>query len=284
MGLATRPIIFDYFNYIDFLNDYFSFEKSLNPSYSQREFLRKADISGSAVLHRVITGGKKLNKKYIPNFCTALGLKKKESFYFEALIAYGNANTLENKNEHLKTIFRIRASIPEYRIIDKKLNFFRQWYYPVVREIVSLVDCRDDYNLISRMVVPPITSVQAKNAIKFLLKNGFIKKEKSGRYLLTEPFISTGDPIKSTLLARYHQKNLGINQKAVDLVPKELISNSSLTLSVSEKTFHRFRQEIQDFRARLMAITKEDPNPERVFHVGFTMLPRSRKKGSKYEK
>lgn len=284
MGLATRPIIFDYFNYIDFLNDYFSFEKSLNPSYSQREFLRKANISGSAVLHRVITGGKKLNKKYIPNFCRALGLKKRESNYFETLVDYGNANTLENKNEHLKALFRIRSSMPEYRLLDKKLNFFRQWYYPVVREIVSLVDCRDDYNLISRMVVPSITSVQAKNAIKFLLKNGFIKKEKSGRYLLTEPFISTGDPIKSTLLARYHHKNLEINQKAVDLVPKELISNSSLTLSVSEKTFHRFRQEIQDFRARLMAITKEDPNPERVFHVGFTVLPRSRKKGSKYEK
>ncbi len=97
-------------------------------------------------------------------------------------------------------------------------------------------------------------------------------------YLPTEPFVTSGDTVNSTILDQYHRSNLRLNCEALDLVPPDLRSASSLTLTPSEANFDRVRREIRDFLAHLMAIAKEDPNPERMFHIGFIALSRSRKK------
>lgn len=278
MEESEAPRLFAYFDYRKYLGDVFRFRKSRDAAFSHRSFLEQAGISGSAYLVRVLKNTRKLNRKYVPHFCLALGLTGRQAQYFGRLVEYGNEKRHEAKHLLLKELLKIRAADPEFLLRDRRLNFFKRWYYPVVREVLSLAEVRDDFGVVARMVVPPITAVQAENAVKFLVKNGFVGKDATGRYILTEPFVSSGDVLNSTVLDQYHRANLTLNEQALDLVPPDLRSASSLTLTLSEAGFERVRREIRDFRAHLMAISKEDPNPERVFHIGFTALSRSKKK------
>jgi uncharacterized protein (TIGR02147 family) len=279
-SMETRPgpRPYGYFDYREYLRDVFQFQKSIDPAFSHRKFLETAQIPGSAYLVRILKASRKLNLKYVPHFCRALGLSAREEHYFARLVEYGNEKRHEPRHLLLKELLKMRAAEPDYSLRDRRLKFFRRWYYPVIREIISLLDFRGDYNLLARMAVPPITAVQAENAVGFLEKNGFIRKEAGGRYILSEPFVTSGDVINSTVLDQYHRSNLALNCEALDLVPPDLRSASSLTLTLSEANFDRVRKEIRDFRAHLMAIAKEDPNPERVFHIGFIALSRSKKK------
>jgi uncharacterized protein (TIGR02147 family) len=278
MEPVPEPSLYAYFDYRAYLKDVVESRKGRDPAFSHRSFLRTAGIPGSGYLARVLQGDRKLNRKYAPHFSKALGLGAREQEYFRALIEFGNEKKHEAKHLLLKDLLRLRAGDEDLSARDKKLKFFKRWYYPVVREIISLNDFRGDYNFLARMVVPTITAVQAENAVKFLEKNGFIARDADGRYILTEAFITSGDLANSTMLDQYHRANLDLNREALDLVPPDLRSASSLTLTLSEARFDLIRKEIRDFRAHLMALAKEDPNPERVFHIGFLALSRSRKK------
>lgn len=278
MEEAEAPRVFAYFDYRKYLGDVFQHRKAAEPGFSHRHFLEEAGISGSAYLVRVLKQTRKLNRKYVPHFCKALRLSGRQAQYFERLVEYGNEKRHEAKHQLLKDLLKLRAAEPGFLLRDRRLKFFKRWYYPVVREILALVPTKDDYNAVARMVVPPITAVQAENAIKFLEKNGFVGRDAAGRLVLTEPFVSSGDQPNSTVLDQYHRANIEINREALDLVPPDLRSASSLTLTLSEAGFERVRREIRDFRSHLMAIAKEDGNPERVFHIGFTALSRSKKK------
>jgi len=273
--LYIMDLIYDYFSYHDFLDAWFESAKTEDPLFSQREFLRRGQINGSAVLHRVFQG-QRLPKKYIKAFSKAMELNISETEYWEKLVEYEDAKTIKQRAKAFSTLLELRSEIPKYQMDENAIDFFKRWYYPVVREVVHLLDGNEDCNKISRMIIPTISPAQASNALQFLEKNGFLKRNKSGILELSDPIISSGAPRVSALLAAYHQKNLEINNKALDLVDKKLLSMSSINVTVSQRTYEKMRQELAEFRKRMMGLAQEDRDPEQVFHLNFTFLPRSR--------
>ena len=267
--------IYDYFSYHQFIEDWLHYQKERNGRFSQREFLRLSGISSSAVLHRVLQGNK-IPEKYIHSFAMAMQLRDGEEDYFRLMIRYQDATTVRERGEAFSDLLRKRSAIPKYQIDDRALQFFKRWYYPVVREVISLLDGEEDYNRISRMVIPAITANQARHAVTFLEKNGFLVRKRK-KLIPADPFFSTGARRESALLAAYHQKNLEINTEALDLVDKEFLSMSSLMMTMSDEMYGNVRKELADFRNRLMELARNDKKPaDRVYHFNFTFLPRSR--------
>lgn len=267
--------ILDYFDYRRFLADWFEERRSLDPTFSQREFLRRAGITSSAVLHRIVKGGK-LPPRHLESFVKALELGAEEAEHFRSLVRYADAGTVSERAEAYESLLRRRSEVPMYRIPDEAMGFFRRWYFPVVREVVRLVDGQEDLDRISRLVVPPITTRQAEIALRFLERNGFLRRDDRGRLEQADPFVSTGAPRKNGYLESFHRRNLEINAEALQLLDPEEVAMSSLTLSISKATYTRIRKEIADFRKRLLEIAAEDPEPEQVFHLNLLLLPRSR--------
>jgi uncharacterized protein (TIGR02147 family) len=48
---------------------------------------------------------------------------------------------------------------------------------------------------------------------------------------------------------------------------------SSLTLGISQTTYHQIKQEIHDFRNRLRAMASRDRDPNMVAHVEVQLMP-----------
>jgi uncharacterized protein (TIGR02147 family) len=93
--------------------------------------------------------------------------------------------------------------------------------------------------------------------------------------------ISSGDEVQSTILRNYHRRTLGQSMEALNTVNLENRDISSLTLSVSRKTYFAIKKEIQVFRKRLLVMAKEDTGPEMVCLAGFQLIPRSKMKLAK---
>ncbi|MCB9496008.1 MAG: TIGR02147 family protein [Fibrobacteria bacterium] len=267
--------VLESFDYRRFLADWFEERRAADPSFSQREFLRRAGITSSAVLHRILKGGK-LPSRHVEAFVTALELSSVEADHFRNLVRYEDAGSVAERAEAYEALLRGRSGVPMYRIPDDAMRFFQRWYFPVVREVVRLVDGEEDLDRISRLVVPPITTRQAGDALRFLERNGFLVRDARGRLAQSDPFVSTGMPRKSGHLESFHRRNLEVNAQALDLLASEDVGMSSLTLAVSRSTYARMRRELARFRKRLLEMAAEDPAPEQVFHLNFLFLPRSR--------
>jgi uncharacterized protein (TIGR02147 family) len=278
MGInPAKPVdIYNYFDYREYLQAAYLQRKQRDIGFSHRLFSREAGISSPNYLLRVLKGERSLSHGYIQKFCKALGLARGESQYFKTLVQFNTEKEIIKKENLLRTLLSLRYRRGILRMDDKKLQFFGKWYYPVIRELAVILDCKNDFNLLARHCVPRITAQQAENALSYLLKTGFLKQNADGAYERTEPVISSGDEVRSTVLRNYHRQTLAQSIEALDTIDLENRDISSVTLSVSRKTYVVIKKEIQDFRKRLLAIAKEDANPEMVCLTGFQLIPRSK--------
>jgi uncharacterized protein (TIGR02147 family) len=267
--------VFDYFDYRDYLRDVYDYLKGRRYGYSYRAFSQEAGISSHNFLPRIIRSDRNLSEEFIPVLAAYLKLSEKEKKYFETLVSFNNSKKPLIKEKYLKQLLALRVVNEEYRIEDKKLRFFEKWYYPVIRELVAICDFKEDYNLLARHCIPRITPVQAKGAVAFLVKNGFIKKRNDGRYSVTEAIIATEPEIDSAIIPKYHRITLQQCAEAVDTLKKEDRNFSSSTLRVSKEVYEEIKKEIFNFRKRLLSMAKDCANPEMVCFTGFQLLPRS---------
>ncbi len=276
--------IYNYFEYRDFLRDIFNEYKKTHRDFNYRSFSRDAGIKDQTYLNRVINGKRNLTANYITNICSFFRLTPSQERYFETLVAFSYSKDPDQKEVLLKKILSLRYSKDIYRIEDKKLHFYQKWYYPVIRELATIVDFQDDFNLLARLCKPRITAVQARGAVNYLLKNDFIIKNPDGTHCQTHQVISTGPEVDSTILRKYYHQVMKHYSDAIDTEKRAHREISSLTMSVSEDVFLGIKKEIQDFRKRLLAMAKEDKrSPERVCLVGFHLIPRSESVNKKGE-
>jgi uncharacterized protein (TIGR02147 family) len=272
----TQIDIYHYFDYREYLNAVYTVRKQNERGFSHRLFSYQAGITSPNYLFRVLKGERTLNGDYIEKFCNALHLTGNEKNYFTTLVYFNNETESSTKEKYLQSLLSIRYRKGIHRIDDKKLQFFSKWYYPVIRELAVIIDFREDFNLLARSCLPRITAQQCKNAVTYLLKNGFLEKNKKGMFKRSDPIISSGNEVKSVVLRNYHKQTLNQSIDALNTIAPEHRDISSVTLSVSKKTYFEMKKEIQNFRKRLLAMAKEDTNPEMVCLAGFQLYPRSR--------
>jgi uncharacterized protein (TIGR02147 family) len=268
--------IFTYLDYRKYLADYYSLCKSQDTAFSHRSFLKKAGIPGTVYLQRIMTGKRKLSPKYIDNFVSALGLAKREARYFRTLAHYGNSRLISEKEPLLKELMEIRAQDNELCLQNNQLKFFGKWYYPVVLELLHFVDCRKDFSTLANMVNPRISAAQAAGAVKYLQKNGFLKRNEHGVYVPADAIVTTGPEARSTVLANFHRQNLAWCSDSLSIVESDDRDISSLTLGINHATYRQIKTEVQDFRKRLLALAAKDHDPDMVAHIGFQLMPRSK--------
>jgi len=249
--------------------------KKKRHGYSYRNFSREAGIASHNFLPRILRRERNLSEAFIPQLGSYLKLTAKELNYFRALVAFNNARRPSVKDSCLKVLLRLRYGNEEHKIEDAKLGFFDKWYYPVVRELVTLLDFQDDYALLARHAIPRISAAQAKSAVAFLLKNSFIKKESNGRYVVANAIISTESEVDSAIVPKYHKAALEQCIDAIETVKKDDRNFSSSTLLVSRELYEEFKIEIELFRKRLLSMAKECSNPDMVCLAAFQLLPRS---------
>ena len=106
--------------------------------------------------------------------------------------------------------------------------------------------------------------------------NGFVEIRKDGTYRVADPIVATPPRVRSTILRKYHLKNLEIDAQVYDDFTSDDRSITSVTCSLSKEGFEKVRAEIASLRERILAIARDDRAPDRVCHVGFQLVPRAK--------
>jgi uncharacterized protein (TIGR02147 family) len=269
--------IYSYSNFREFLKD--QYEKSKSPKgqgLSYRSLSAKAGINSSAFFKFVIDGKRNLTAQSIAKTCIAFNIKGREAEYFEHLVLFNQAKTMEEKNLLFGKLIALQRHKNIAHIKNNQLDFFNEWHHCVVRELVTMSDFSNDWARLGRMVSPPITSEMAENSVKTLLGLGFLKKE-HGRYVQIEPVMTTGYGSQDFQVIRHQMRMMQLSIEAYERSRAQERMTSTTTMGVSQEAFELIVKKIRDFREGLAEIVGNDTRPERVYQLNISMIPVSRK-------
>lgn len=270
--------VFDYQNYRHFLADFLQEKKKSEKGFTQRDILRRMGISSSGFLSNIIAGRNNLTTTQIASLVRALNLKKEDAAYFEAVVLFTQAKTIEEKDTYLSRMVHLHKA--KYKTLGSgQLSLFAKWHYAVIREIMTMTEFRDDYKWLAQMVTPPITPAQAKDAVHELESIGLVKRDESGVYRPQEGAVTTGDEVRSLHVARFHLETMKHAQKSLDTIAPQERDISTLTLRLSDAMIKQMKNEIQLFRKKLLRMAQSDTDQQRIYQCNINFFPVSKQKG-----
>ena len=269
--------VFDYTDYRRYLSDYYAFQKKHSMAFSYRFFAKRAGFHSSGFYKEVVDGKRSLSRSLIRRFSEALKHNKKEADYFENMVYFSEAEEVDERVLYFKKMMVSYESKAD-RILGGQYEYFSRWYYVVIRELLAYVRFKNDYQALARMLNPPIRPDQARKAIRVLEKLKLIEKNRDGFYVRSSQVLTTGYPIDDERVhllnvINFQKTMLKMADQAYDRHPLKKMDMSTLTLSVSEQTLQAMKEEIADFRKRLLSMAEKGENPDRIYQLCYHFFP-----------
>lgn len=264
--------LFAYDNYRSFLKDYFEYKKRSTKYFSLRFFASKAGFSSHGYCAKVIRAESNLTHESASKICRAIKLPKRATEYFLHLVKYNQAKTFSDKQDHFLQLSLLRNKSEFYRVQEKQYAYFSSWHHQVVREVATYSHWKGDYAILGTLIMPPISTKEAEESVKMLVKTGFLKKMAGGKFKQAFPIV-TGDGCPAHIVKRVRTQFLLKAIEAGEMTPKEERHLSYATMAISEKQFQEVSGMLDEVRKKILSITLDDSEVEKVYSLNFQLFP-----------
>lgn len=281
-GEIYPPSLFDYFDYREYLHDYYSFHKKRNPAYSYRLFARKAKLGSPNYLKLVVDGKRRITDRTLFQFARGLGLTRDEEKYFRELVMYQEVSDPDSKEQHLRSLLKYQEKQRAPTLLKAdRIKYVLDWHHSVIRELVSTRDFKEDAAWLAKRLGGKITEAQAVESIELLLRLKILKRNDEGKLMQAEPLLTTADEVPSHVLRSLHRTFLRKAINSIFAVPMDKRELSGLILSVPSHRVRELKQEIKEFRKKLNRKYGMDPRGDEVNFVGMYLYPITQRGGER---
>lgn len=250
--------IFDYSDPNTFLRDKWTELKLKNPHLSVRSWAQFLEMGAHSPLHQMILGNRKISQSYVPKFVKYFDLNNKEALYFDLLVKFSKAQTIEETNFHLEKLKELRPKKEEsveildnYEIQKEPLHFF-------IMERAELADLPNDFKIVREKLAFNYTSFEVKTAIQLLIDAGQLMVNENNMLVKTHKHLYSAQDKKNLALVQYHQKASVFAQSAVssqEVLEREFNGTS---FNIDKNQMNEIKAEMRSF-LKLMIEKYEQP-------------------------
>lgn len=267
--------IFDYLNYRKYLNDYYNYRKKESRHFSLRSFGRMVSIDAS-YLSKILKEQRHISTRSIDlvsNYLKFTGARKR---YFKNLIEFNKSSSEESKREIFEKLLSMRSNHTK-NLDESQFAYYQKWYYTALRNLLEFYPFYegDDYGKLGAQLSPPISASSAKNSINLLKTLNLIKKDDSGRYVLTDYSISSGESWNSLAVADFQQETIKLSYESLKRHKKEDRDISTVTMNITEDEFSLISDLIKNLRSNVISVANKVEKPDRVMQLNIQMIPLS---------
>ncbi len=243
-----------YTDYRIYLSDYYSHKKKTSGFFSYRQFCMKAGLKSPSIYREVVSGKRNLTPSTITAFIKGVGFSEREGKFFENLVLFNQAKSEESKKKYLAILRGLRYRKPQKLIPVHLYEYYDKWYHPVIRELAVAFDWKDDFAHLGRSVNPPLKTSEARESVDLLLRMGFLKKLENGKYMQTNPDITTGAEVNSLSIRQLNRTYAQLGLEAIDRFPPSERDISSIIMGIPKRKLTELKQVIVDFRKRIIEL------------------------------
>ena len=211
----------------------------------------------------------------IEKFAKALKFEEKEAAYFKYLVLFDQAKTAKEKQEYYVSLRSMENIKSEKALSPDQYDYFGNWYIPILRELVTMVDFRNDYALMARLIQPCIKPREAKKAVELLLRLQLIRQKSDGTYEQTDTAITAPSGVGPLAIRQFNKTMLSHAIGAIDTLPKTERNIFGITFGISPTMYDIICAEMAAFKDRIVTLVNRDQQSSRVFQLNLQLFPMS---------
>jgi uncharacterized protein (TIGR02147 family) len=262
--------LFEYFDYQEFLRDFYEEKKRDNPYMSYRYLGSHMHLDPGSLL-KILQGKLHLAERSLTQVCEFFKFSERESRYFEMLISYNKAK----KTSDIKLYFEELMALRETRarpVEEFQYAFYQKWYHSAIHALLSIYEFRGSFKKLASLLTPPITAQQAQDSIHLLMKTGMVKLGEDGIYRPTDAFVTSGEKWHSAAIRDFQIETINLSAQSLDLHAKENRDISTITVALSLKDLPEIRERIRQLRQSILTLDN-DNKPDTVFQINIQAIP-----------
>jgi uncharacterized protein (TIGR02147 family) len=268
------PDVFDFLDYRVYLREFYRRRKE-QTSFSYRAFSMRAKLKSPNYLKLVMDGERNLTAPMAKRFANACGLTGQAASFFVELVAFGQADTMDERNESYTRLKRYAQYREANRLQIAQDEYHSKWYLPATRELALAEDFQADPAWIAARLVPPIKVSEAKSALDTLQQLRMLVVDEKGRLRQGTPHVTTGAETASLHMVSYHRTMMQLASESLVRVPYEQRDISAVTLCLGRDGLEHVKQAIVRFRRELLKLSELEQNPRQVVQLNFQLFPLS---------
>ncbi len=266
--------IFKYLDYRKYLGDVFHTAKTSLATLTFQDMSHVLGFTSPNFINLVIRGKRNLSAKASTSVSTRLGLKGLDKQYFKKLVHYKASSSIEEREKTLRSLIDIQRSKLIDTVEGKQIEYFSEWYIPVIKELFSVEGFRPDPILISKVVFPSITPEQAKYGLERLEQMGMIKFNfETQKFEVTNIPIKTPANLVNLCLSQYTRSAIQNAQKAFDGISADRRDISTTMVSMSSKQYEEIKSRIQRLTDQVLLEEENDENKTDVYMLNVQLFP-----------
>ena len=264
--------VFQYTNFQEYLREWLVQEKQAGRKLSFESLARQLGMRSKGHVHRVFHDPTMpLTPRILVRLIEVLSLQGEERDYFEAMVAFNRASSLEERRLYLGRMGRLSGNASAQALDPSACSYLSEWYYPVLREAVCMPNFRGDFRQLAKQFVPTLTEPQARRGVEHLVA---LKAQASGGYLPADAYVHAGSEIEAVLVSNFQQQMMKLGSQALDEQPPAKREITTLTFSFPQANFQTIKRALRRLQNELaLEILKEKEPGDTVFQFNMQCFP-----------
>lgn len=271
----TEVSAFGFFDYREFLKEYFENKKKWNPQFSHRLFARQAGLGSPSYLLMVIKGERNLSLRSLKQFVDGLKLANHERQYFETLVLYGQTKDLQEKSVLFSELLRLRSGRSGLHDLERdRFEFLSKWYVVATYVLAGVDGFTAEPSWVVHRLRKKITVSQAREALEILKRLELIH-ERDGTWVQSNGAISVKDDTRAMAVAQYHDSMIKLAYEALKQLPSDQRELNGATVSIPAHALPELKEKIRAFRKEINAWASSFEDSNQVFQMNVQLFPLS---------
>lgn len=273
---GERPAVARFNDYREFLRAMIAWLKAHRRGFSYRSFAMKAGFSSPSFLKLVADGQRNLSPESVERVAQGLGLDRRETEAFEALVELGQAESDARRNRAYARLAKLAQRDPVKRLEADQFEAYSRWYTFVLRELAALPDFDEDPEVLARRLRFKTRPDEVQRALANLEGLGLLVRDAGGKLAPAERNLTTGPEVRSLAVRNFHRTMFQRAIEALDTVPLQERNVSGVTVPLSRRQYARVVELLQNLRREVLAISEdvqEGDGPREVHQLAFALFP-----------
>ncbi len=264
-----------YFDYRDFLHDYYISKKEVNAHFSLRYFGSKISIDPSHLV-KIFQHQRHIGNASIEKIIDHCGFNGSDAEYFANLVRFNKAKTSHDSKLYYEKMLSVKG-VGAHALEKHQYEYYTKWYHSAILTLLDFYPFTNDYAALAAKLSPPITEYKARKSIELLHKLGLIKKReensdvRKGSWELTHKIITTGQ--RSLAVRSFQESTIELAKESIERHAPEKRNISTVTITIAEKNLDRVNEIITQARENILKLAFDEEHPDKVYQLNIQLFP-----------
>lgn len=267
--------VYRYHDYRKFFEDWMS-----TNGLTLRQFAKVLDISPS-YLSLVISGKKEFSADALSGFKKVFKLDKYEYKHLSELLSLSRSESHHQKIEIFNKIIKDKKYQKNNPNEMEAFSYLSHWYFVALKEYFSINSDIGHFSNLKDNFIFKIKNSEIKKALLFLTKENFIEiDQKNSKVKLLKDQVDCYSDIYRLSLGQFHAQMFTLAIEAINIVPREERLILGNTVGLSAVSYEKVKELINKLHEDIKKIETQDQSKDRVFHIGLSAFPLTKKRTS----